>query len=64
MTPFAEAEELVDNPLCSPKEGPHAALQLLVATLKAGIQRPQVLDRGRVQKEVLWQPRQERLEFI
>lgn len=43
LTPFAQAEELVHNPLSSFEEASHAVLQLLVATLKPGIQRPQVL---------------------
>ena len=64
MAPLAEAEELEHDPLGSPEEQAHVVLQLLVAPLEHAVQGPQVLDRRRVQEEVLGKPRQKGFELV
>lgn len=64
LAPLAEAEELVNHSLGSSEETFHAAFQLLVTPLKHTIQRPQMLDGGGVEKEILRQPHQKCFELI
>lgn len=64
VAPFAEAEELEDDPLGSPGQDAHAVLQLLVPPLEQAVQGPQVLDGGHVEEVALGQPREEPLELI